>query len=93
LPQCGSAIVDVTFNAATFGAGWSWRYYGPSIPGNNATMGWHDATSLVMSQLGNDWQIKLINGNFGSYRPAITNSILFEGGPAYNDTVFTDNFQ
>lgn len=93
LPQCAAATVDVLFNAATFGAGWSWRFYGPSIPGNNTTMGWYDVTTLVTSQLGNDWQFKLTSGGFGSYRPAGTNSILFEGGPAYNDTVFSDNFQ
>jgi hypothetical protein len=93
LPQCGMATVDNYFNTATFGAGWSWRFYGPSTPGDNSTMGWHDATSLVTSQLGNDWQIHLVNGNFGSYRPAITNSILFEGGPAYNDTIFSDDFK
>jgi hypothetical protein len=93
LPQCAGAGVDVMFNAATFGPGWSWRYYGPSTPGDNSTMGWHDATSLVASQIGNDWNINLAAGAFGSYRPATTNSILFEGGPAYTDTVFRDNFQ
>ena len=93
LPQCAAATVDISFNAATFGPGWSWRYYGPSTPGDNTSMGWHNATTLVASQVGNDWKINLANGSFGSYRPAITNSILFEGGPAYNDTVFSDNFQ
>jgi hypothetical protein len=96
LPQCGAATgatVGVMFNAATFGPGWSWRFYGPSTPGDNATMGWHDATSLVLSQVGIDWQIKLVNGQFGSYRPAISNSILFEGGPAYNETIFNDTFE
>jgi hypothetical protein len=96
LPQCGAAAgatVDLMFNAATFGPGWSWRYYGPSTPGDNSTMGWHDATSLVLSQVGTDWKIKLVNGQFGSYRPAISNSILFEGGPAFNDTIFNDKFE
>jgi photosystem II stability/assembly factor-like uncharacterized protein len=93
LPQCSSAAVDIMFNAATFGPGWSWRYYGPSVPGDNSTMGWHDAKSLVVNQIGVDWSINLTAGAFGSYRPAGTNSILFEGGPAYNDTVFSDNFQ
>lgn len=92
LPQCAAATVDIMFNAATFGPGWSWRYYGPSTPGDNSTMGWHDATSLVTAQSGNDWQIDLAKGSFGSYRPAVTDSILFEGGPAYNDTVFNDGF-
>ena len=93
LPQCASANVDILFNAATFGSGWSWRYYGPSTPGDNSTMGWHNASSIVATQIGNDWKINLAAGAFGSYRPLGTNSILFEGGPAYNDTVFNDNFQ
>jgi hypothetical protein len=96
LPQCGAtsgATVDVMFNAATFGPGWSWRLYGPLTPGDSSTMGWHDATSLVLSQVGTDWQIKLVNGQFGSYRPAVSNSILFQGGPAYNETIFTDKFE
>jgi hypothetical protein len=92
LPECASADVTVLFNAATFGSGWSWRFYGPSTPGDNATMGWHDATSLVTSQAGNAWHIHLTKGQFGSYRPAGTGSILFEGGPAYAETIFSDTF-
>lgn len=93
LPQCAAATVDVVFYSATFGPGWSWRYYGPSAPGDVSTMGWHDATSLVGSQIGGDWKLNLVNGQFGSYRPAVADSILFQGGPAYNDTVFSDDFQ
>lgn len=93
VPGCASTDVDVIFNAATFGPGWTWRYYGPSTPGDNSTMGWHDATSLVASQITNDWKIHLANGAFGSYRPASVNSILFKGGPAYNEEIFTDNFE
>ena len=93
LPQCDSASIDAIFNAATFGPGWSWRFYGPSTPGDNSTMGWHDATSLVTSQVGNKWTFNLTKGQYGSYRPAGTGAILFEGGPAYNDTIFTDKFE
>jgi hypothetical protein len=93
IPGCASSSVDVMFNAATFGPGWTWRYYGPSTPGDNSTMGWHDATSLVTSQIGTDWKIQLANGAFGSYRPASVNSILFKGGPAYNGEIFEDKFE
>ena len=93
LPQCDSATVKIIFNGATFGAGWSWRFYGPSTPGDNSTMGWHDASSLVTSQNGKTWTITLTKGQFGSYRPAGTGSILFEGGPAYAETVFSDKFE
>ena len=92
LPQCDAATVKIIFNAATFGPGWSWRYYGPSTPGDNATMGWHDASPLVSGQSGNSWTITLAKGQFGSYRPAGTGAILFEGGPAYDDTIFSDKF-
>lgn len=93
LPQCAAATVDVVFTAAMFGPGWSWRYFGPATPGDESTMGWHDATSLVVSRIGGDWMLTLVNGQFGSYRPAISNSILFEGGPAYNETIFNDTFE
>lgn len=93
LPLCTNAVVDITFNGATFGPGWSWRYYGPSTPGDNSTLGWHNATSLVQSQTGNKWRVNLVAGQFGSYRPAGTNSILFEGGPAFNEQIFKDGFQ
>ncbi len=93
LPLCTNAVVKITFNGATFGPGWSWRYYGPSTPGDNSTLGWHNATSLVQSQADNKWTVNLVAGQFGSYRPAGTNSILFEGGRAFNEEIFKDGFQ
>ncbi len=93
LPQCDAASIDVIFNSAAFGSGWSWRFYGPSIPGDNSTMGWHDATSLVTNRTDTTWTMSLTKGQFGSYRPAGTGSILFEGGPAYNETIFNDKFE
>jgi hypothetical protein len=92
LPQCDTASVDVIFNAAAFGSGWSWRFYGPSTPGDNSTMGWHDATSLLTNRTATTWTMTLTKGQFGSYRPAGTGAILFEGGPAYAETIFTDKF-
>jgi hypothetical protein len=93
LPQCVAANVDVVYSGATFGPGWTWRYYGPSVPGDVSTIGWHDASSLLLSRVNGDWKIHLANGQFGSYRPAAAGSILFEGGPAYNETIFTDNLE
>jgi hypothetical protein len=93
LPQCQAADVDIVFTTASFGPGWSWRYYGPSTPGDVSTLGWHDASSLVLSRVGGDWKLHLANGQFGSYRPSVADSILFEGGPAYADTVFSDSFE
>jgi hypothetical protein len=93
LPQCDGASVDVIFNAAAFGPGWSWRFYGPSTPGDNSTMGWHDATSLLTNRTATTWTMTLTKGQYGSYRPAGTGAILFEGGPAYAETIFTDKFE
>ncbi len=93
LPQCDAASVDVIFNAAAFGSGWSWRFYGPSIPGDNSTMGWHDASSLVTNRTATTWTMTLTKGQYGSYRPAGTGAILFEGGPAYAETIFNDKFE
>lgn len=93
LPQCDAASVDVIFNAAAFGSGWSWRFYGPSIPGDNSTMGWHDASSLVTNRTATTWTMTLTKGQYGSYRPAGTGAILFEGGPAYVETIFNDKFE
>ncbi len=92
LPQCSEATVDVIFNGAQFGNGWSWRFHGPSTPGDTATMGWHDANSLVTSRTANTWRILLRAGEFGSYRPGVAQSILFVGGPGQNDVVFNDGF-
>jgi hypothetical protein len=93
LPQCDAANIDAIFNAAAFGPGWSWRFYGPSTPGDNSTMGWHDATSLVTNHTATTWTFNLIKGQYGSYRPAGTGAILFEGGPAYAETIFSDPFE
>jgi hypothetical protein len=96
LPQCDAATLTIYFhpqNTTSFGPGWSWRFYGPSTPGDNATMGWHDASSLVTARTTNTWTIQLAKGAFGSYRPAGTGAILFEGGPAYDETVFSDRFE
>jgi len=93
LPQCDAASVDVIFNAAAFGSGWSWRFYGPSTPGDNSTMGWHDATSLLTNRTDTTWTMTLSKGQYGSYRPAGTGAILFEGGPAYTETIFNDKFE
>ncbi|MDN5924858.1 MAG: hypothetical protein L0H70_07655, partial [Xanthomonadales bacterium] len=92
LPECSDATVDVTFNGANFGNAWSWRYYGPSTPGDSTTMGWHDAASVVTSRNTKTWRLHLAAGQFGSYRSAAAHSILFVGGPASNDTLFNDGF-
>lgn len=92
-PQCPGATVDVTFHGTDFGSGWRWRLYGPSTPGDAATIGWHDAGPVVVGRQGNTWRLSFAAGDFGSYRPASTGSILFVGGPAREETIFAAGFE
>lgn len=91
-PRCPGATIEVTYHGAAFGSGWSWRLYGPSTPGDAATIGWHDAGAVVITQIANRWKLAFAAGGFGSYRPASTGSILFIGGPARQDAIYADGF-
>jgi photosystem II stability/assembly factor-like uncharacterized protein len=92
--DCASAVVDITFHGADFTRpGWSFRFYGPQVPGDNATMGWYDFASRAQRVAPNRWRLTLAANQFGSYRPS-PNAILFEGGPACFDTrVFASGFE
>jgi photosystem II stability/assembly factor-like uncharacterized protein len=90
--DCQKATVKLKFHGASFGAGYSLRFYGPSTPGDPATVGWYDFSARATQTASDTWQLSLDNGQFGSYRPASANSILFEGGPAYNEGIFRDGF-
>jgi hypothetical protein len=88
--DCRSAVVDVTFHNADFSAqhGWSMRYYGPSVPGDETSIGWHDFSQHAERIDSNTWRLTLGANEFGSYRP-VDDRILFVGGPAcYDDRVF-----
>ncbi|MBS0486306.1 MAG: hypothetical protein JSS13_03115 [Proteobacteria bacterium] len=90
--DCQKATVTVKFHGANFGNGYSMRFYGPSTPGDPATMGWYDFSARAAKIAADTWQLTLDNGQFGSYRPASANSILFEGGPAYEEGIFRNGF-
>jgi len=86
IQDCAQATVEITFHTANFNQyGWSFRYYGPSSPGMSNTVGWHDFTSRATRVGTNKWRVNLQDGQFGSYRPAGSNALLFEGGPACID--------
>ncbi|MBS0570168.1 MAG: hypothetical protein JSS28_06150 [Proteobacteria bacterium] len=90
--DCQKATVKLKFHGASFGAGYSLRFYGPSTPGDPATMNWYDFRSRTTQVAADTWQLTLDNGQFGSYRPASANGILFEGGPGYHEGIFRDAF-
>lgn len=86
IQNCAQATVDVTFHTANFNQyGWQFRFYGPSTPGVSNTVGWHDFSSRATRVAVNKWRLDIQDGQFGSYRPAGSNSLLFEGGPACLD--------
>lgn len=92
--DCAHAVVDVTFHNANFTVpGWTFRFFGPQQPGNDATIGWYDFSSRAQRTAPNKWRLTLDANQFGSYRP-VPNAILFEGGPAcYSDAQFKDGFE
>ncbi|TDR48466.1 photosystem II stability/assembly factor-like uncharacterized protein [Tahibacter aquaticus] len=92
LPACAGASVRVTFHGASFGADWSWRNYGPRVPGNADTFGWYRfaGARLIDAQT---WELRLDALRQGNYRDD-ANDILFVGGPAQSaDLLFSDGLQ
>jgi hypothetical protein len=88
--DCASVTVDIIFHNADFAAqhGWTMRFHGPSEPGIDDSIGWHDINSRAQRVGSNRWRLTLEANQFGSYRP-VDNRILFLGGPAcYDDRVF-----
>lgn len=100
IPNCGSAVVDITFHNITLTGlpdfndyQWSFRFRGPQVPGVDATIGWYDLGARAQKLSATKWRITLDANQFGSYRPD-DNSILFVGGPAFsNDRVFRSGFE
>lgn len=96
LRECSEAVVDIRFHAPGLdfrGSDWSWRMYGPSQPGNDASMGWFDLSSRAQRIDARTWRVSLQANAFGSYRPS-DSAILFVGGPAFFATgVFGNGFE
>ncbi len=100
IPNCGAAVVDITFHNITFGGlpdfndyQWSFRFRGPQVPGQDATIGWYDLGARAQKLSATKWRITLDANQFGSYRP-VDNSILFVGGPAFsNDRILRNGFE
>jgi hypothetical protein len=92
LLRCPAATVTLTYASAAFANGWSMRYFGPSTPGDDTTVGWHDLGAIAQRVDAQTWTLQLSAGGFGSYRPASSGSILFEGGVAYSERIFANGF-
>lgn len=108
VPQCQQAIVEITFHLAGSSPTvcpafddfqWSFRFYGPQIPGDGATVGWYDLGSRAVRTGPRKWRLTLDAGQFGSYRPldantAANNSVLFVGAPALSgDRILRSGFE
>jgi len=96
--DCESATIDVTFHNENFNEyGWRFRFHGPSIPGDDATVGWYplsDGSTIRATLLdANTWRLTLDANEYGSYRPTDDN-ILFMGGPAcFDDRLFVHGME
>jgi len=91
--DCAATTVKVTYPNYSFGQGWSFRFYGPATPGDDASIKWYGFSAHSTQLDAHTWQLSLTRGAFGSYRPESTGSILFQGGPAYDDDLFTNGFE
>lgn len=90
--NCASTTVKVTYPNFTFGKGWSFRFYGPATPGDDASIKWYDFSQHAVQLDAHTWQLTLTRGQFGSYRPDSTGAILFQGGPGFSDRIFGNGF-
>ena len=90
--NCAGATVKVTYPNFTFGKGWSFRFYGPATPGDDASIKWYDFSQHAVQLDAHTWQLTLTRGQFGSYRPDSTGAILFRGGPGFSDRIFGNGF-
>ncbi len=92
VPSCAGATLRVRFHSATFGAGWSWRNYGPRTPGNATTLGWYRFAGARQIDA-QTWDLSIDALRQGNYR-ADANDILFVGGPAQSaELIFSDGYQ
>jgi hypothetical protein len=100
LPNCAHAVIEVTYVGLQFtellpftDPRWSFRVYAPQTPGDDTTLGWFDLGARAQVIGPNRWRLTLDAAQLGSYRPD-ANSILFVGGPAFNDDdLLIDGFE
>ena len=91
--DCEEAKVTLKFHDAHFEAGSTFRFFGPAVAGDTASIGWHPFDARATQVAPDTWELVLESGGFGSWRPASARSILFEGGPGWKPGIFRDGFQ
>jgi hypothetical protein len=93
LPDCERARVRVSFHGADYtDVDWTWRNYGPLVPGDATTMAWY-AFEGARKLDASTWELTLDASSRGNYRAA-PSDILFVGAPGFVDLqVFGSGFE
>ena len=94
LDGCSAAIITVRFDDGNFAdpINWSWRNYGPMVPGDDATFGWYNFAGA--QRINNTtWRLTINANQLGVYRSE-PNSILLRGGPSFfPERLLTNGFE
>ncbi len=89
IANCTQARVTLRIHGATFDRRSQIRLYGPRVPGSAASIRWGD---LPLSIDGDRISFTLIDNGAGDAR-ADGGRILFQGGPAFEEALFTNGFE
>ncbi len=94
LDSCSAAIITVRFDDGNFAdpVNWSWRNYGPMVPGDDATFGWYNFAGAQRVN-NTTWRLTINANQLGVYR-AEPNTILLRGGPSFfPERLLTNGFE
>jgi hypothetical protein len=94
LDGCAAAVVTVRFDDGNFldPLNWTWRNYGPMVPGDDSTFGWYNFAGAQRINA-TTWRLTINANQLGVYR-AEPNSILLRGGPSFfPERMFTNGFE
>ena len=89
VPACAHARVRVVFHGAHFDDDWTWRNYGPRVPGDSTSFGWYTFAGARRINAG-AWELSIDAMRQGNYRDD-ADDILFVGGPAHLPDLLFDN--
>lgn len=94
LEDCASAVITVRYDDGAFvdPLNWTWRNYGPTTPGDDATFAWY-AFPGAQRINSTTWRLTINANQLGTYR-ADDNSILLRGGPSFfPERLLTNGFE
>ena len=94
LEDCSGAVITVRYDDGAFTdpLNWSWRNYGPTSPGDDATFAWYvfPGAQRINSTT---WRLTINANQLGAYRND-PNSILLRGGPSFfPERLLTNGFE